>query len=73
MMKRSLGQKNFFLLFSVILEGTVCNKLSGTFVENVKKVENNCHHCNYSESIVQQVQQNSTVSGQRDSQLVSQV
>jgi hypothetical protein len=34
------GQTNFFLLFSILLEG-VCNKSSGgTFVENVKKVEN---------------------------------
>jgi hypothetical protein len=33
------GSKNFFLLFSVLLEGIFTN-LRGTFVENVKKVEN---------------------------------
>jgi hypothetical protein len=34
------GKKIFFLLFSVLLEGRYITNLRGTFVANVKKVEN---------------------------------
>jgi hypothetical protein len=34
------GSKNFFWLFSVLLEGRYVTNLRGTFVENVKKVKN---------------------------------
>jgi hypothetical protein len=38
MMKRSLGQKFFFAIFGTF--GRYITNLKGTFVENVKKVEN---------------------------------
>jgi hypothetical protein len=38
MMKRSLGQQNFFAIFGTF--GRYVTNLRGTFVENVKKVQN---------------------------------